>query len=123
MQGNELAFILQKLLSWKPRYEIHRGDRLFAEMVKEWSWFNKTFTLDVPGPNDYTIGGSFWRPEYGFTRSGRGVAWVSKAFRSWTHTRGVEIGDGEDDFSILGAAIVIDQVLHDEEHRNTAKSD
>ena len=32
----------------------------FAEVIKEFSWFKSKFTLDVPGPNDYTIGGSFW---------------------------------------------------------------
>lgn len=114
MSGHELAFISQKLLTWKPKYEIHREGRLFAEVVKEFSWFNKQFTLDVPGPNDYTIEGSFWRHDYRFTRGGRCVATVSKAFWAWTDTYGIEIQEGEDDVSILCAAIVIDQVLHDE---------
>ncbi|MEM7395325.1 MAG: LURP-one-related family protein [Verrucomicrobiota bacterium] len=117
MNGNELAFINQKLLSWKPRYEIYRDGHLFAEVVKEWSWFNKEFTLDVPGPNDYTIQGSFWRHEYTFTRHEGVVANVSKSFWSFQDTYGVEIVDGEDDVAILSAAIVIDQVLHDEQQR------
>ena len=74
LDGKELAFISQKLLSWKPKYEIYREGRLFAEVIKEFSWFNKKFTLDVPGPNDYAIDGSFWRHEYEFTRGGRCVA-------------------------------------------------
>ncbi len=114
LQGNELAFISQKLLSWRPKYEIYRSGELFAELVKEWSWFNKTFTLDVPGPNDYTITGSFWRHQYEFTRQGQPVAVVSKAIWAWTDTYGVEIADGQDDISILCAAILIDQMLHDE---------
>jgi uncharacterized protein YxjI len=114
MDGRELAFISQKMFSFKPKYEIYRDGRLFAEVVKEWSWFNKSFTLDVPGPNDYAIDGSFWRHDYSFQRSGRPVAQVSKALWSWTDTYGIEVADGEDDVSILCAAIVIDQVLHDE---------
>jgi uncharacterized protein YxjI len=47
-------------------------------------------------------------------RSGRRVAQVSKAFFSWSDTYGIEIVDGEDDVAIPCAAIVIDQVLHDE---------
>ncbi len=113
-QGNELAFISQKLLTWKPKYEIYRNGQLFAEVVKEFSWFSKEFTLDVPGPNDYLIDGSFWQHDYEFTRGGRTVAVVSKAFWSWTDTYGVEIEDGEDDVAILCTAIVIDQVLHDD---------
>ena len=114
MDGRELAFISQKMFSFKPKYEIYRDGRLFAEVVKEWSWFNKSFTLDVPGPNDYAIDGSFWQHDYSFQRSGRLVAQVSKALWSWTDSYGIEVADGEDDVSILCAAIVIDQVLHDE---------
>ena len=114
MEGNELAFISQKMFSWKPKYEIFRNGQKFAEVVKEFSWFTKTFTLDVPGPNDYSIDGSFWRHDYSFMRRGNRVAVVSKAAWAWTDTYGIEIQDGEDDVSILCAAIVIDQVLHDE---------
>ncbi len=114
LDRRELAFIDQKLLSFKPCYELYRNGKLFAEVVKEFSWFGKTFTLDVPGPNDYTIKGSFWDYDYEFIRRDAVVARVSRAAWSWTHCYGVEIEDGEDEVSILCAAIVIDQVLHDE---------
>jgi len=113
MQGNELAFISQKMLAWKPRYEIYRNGQLFAEVVKEFSWFDKKFTLDVPGPNDYNIEGSFWRHDYEFIRRGRPVAKVSKEYWTWADTYGVDVVDGEDDVAILCTAIVIAQVLHD----------
>ncbi len=114
LQGNELAFISQKLLSWMPKYEIYRNGKLFAEMVKEFSWFNKKFMLDVPGPNDYAIEGSFWEHHYAFYRQQGVVARVSKEYWTWSDTYGVETAEGEDDVAILCAAIVIDQVLHDE---------
>ena len=71
--GNELAFISQQLISWKPRYQITINGKVFAEVIKEWTWFNKKFTLDVPGPNDYTIDGSFLATRIYFStqRSGR----------------------------------------------------
>ena len=111
--GNELAFIRQKLMSFKPRYQIVINGNVFAEVIKEWSWFNKVFTLDVPGPNDYTIEGKFWQHEYEFNRGGRMVARASKNFWGWTDSYGVDIVDGEDSLSILCTCIVIDQVLHD----------
>lgn len=114
LEGNELAFISQKMLSWKPKYEIYRGGDLFAEVVKEFRWFSKEFTLDVPGPNDYSISGRFWKHDYEFTRGGRTVATVSKKFFSFADTYGIDIADEEDDVAILCACIVIDQVLHDE---------
>ena len=87
---------------------------MFAEVIKEWTWFNKKFTLDVPGPNDYTIQGSFWDHEFTFERAGRIVATVSKKYWSWTDTYGVDIQDGEDEESILATCIVIDLVLDDQ---------
>ena len=38
---------------------------------------------------------------------------MSKAAWAWTDSYGIDIVEGEDDVSILCAAIVIDQVLHD----------
>lgn len=114
LSGQELAFISQKLLSWKPTYEIFRNGEFFAQMVKEFSWFKKRFTLDVPGPNDYVIDGAFWVHDYTFLRGGAPVAVVSKTPWTWADTYGVETTDGQDDVTILCAALVIDLVLHDE---------
>lgn len=113
MRGVELARIKQRMLSFMPKYELHIGGQVFAEVRKQWTWFNKQFTLDVPGPNDYTIDGSFWQHEFSFTRSGRAVATISKSYWGWTDSYGVEIVDGEDDIAILCTCVVIDQVLHD----------
>lgn len=119
MRGDELAFITQTMLSWKPTYEIQRSGRPFATLTKEFSWFSKEFKLDVPGPNDYEIEGRFWTHEYEIFRPGprrqrRCVATVSKAYWAWTDTYGIEIADDEDDVSILCVVIAIDQVLHDQ---------
>ncbi len=112
MNGNELAFISQKLLSLKARYEIHRDGQLFAEVAKEWTFFKDKFTVDVPGPNDYTVTGSFFEREFNFERQGRTVARVSKSFFSFTDCYGVDIVPGEDDITILATAVVIDLVCH-----------
>lgn len=117
-KGTELAFIKQKLFSFKPKYTIFINGESFAEVIKEWSWFKKKFTLDIPGPNDYTIEGSFWTREFTFYRFGKPVAFVSKKYFSWTDTYGVEIIPGEDHVSILCACIVIDQVLYDGNNDN-----
>ncbi len=113
LSGNELAFINQKLMSFKPRYQIFVKNKLFAEVTKEISWFKQKFLLDIPGPNDYSIEGSFWKHDYVFTRKNGVVATVNKDLWGWRDCYGVEIIDGEDDVTILCACIVIDQVLHD----------
>ncbi len=113
--GEELAFISQKLFTFMPKYELYRDGDLFAEIVKQFSWFKCKFTLDVPGPNDYSITGSFGDYEYEFTRRGSVVARVSKEFWSWSDTYGVEIVSGEDDVAILATVVVVDLVCHDDD--------
>jgi uncharacterized protein YxjI len=116
--GEEVAFISQKLLSWGPTYEIYRAGELFAVVKKElFTFFHARFSIDVPGPDDYEAKGDFLDLEYAFTRSGRTVAQVSKKFFSWTDTYGIDIAEGEDEVTILAAAVVIDLCCHEQKNR------
>lgn len=118
MQGKELAFIRQKLLSWGPTYEIDRAGQLAAVVKKHlFTLFRCAFTVDVPGPDDIEAQGSFLDMEYTFTRGGRPVAEVSKRWFSFTDTYGVDIADGEDDVLILASTVVIDMVCHGDHKR------
>ena len=113
MQGHELAFIKQKLLSWGPTYEIHRNGALAAVVKKElFTFIHHRFTVDVPGPDDLEATGSFTDHEYSFTRGGQTVATVSKQWFSWTDTYGVDVAEGEDDVLILAGSVVIDMACH-----------
>src|SRR5210317_1982544 len=108
MQGQELAYIAQKMMSFKKKYEIYRNNSLFAEVVKEFSFFKDKYTVDIPGPNDYEVRGNFWDHEYQFIRQGREVAHVSSELFTFSDTYGIDIVDGEDDITILATAVVID---------------
>lgn len=119
LNGNELAFIRQKLLSWGPTYEITRGNELLAVVKKQlFTLFRCKFTVDVPGPDDLEAQGSFLDMEYRFERGGRTVAEVSKRWFSLGDTYGVDIRDGEDDVLILASTVVIDMICHDDKHKN-----
>lgn len=114
MNGQEIAYISQRLLSFRPSYKIYRQGKLFADVTKELTFLKDRYTVDVPGPNDYEVKGNFWDWEYEFRRSGQKVARVSKNLFSWSDTYGVDIVEGEDDITILATAIVIDMVSHGE---------
>jgi uncharacterized protein YxjI len=113
MQGNELAFIRQKLPSWGPTYEIQRHGEVAAVVKKHlFTLFRCRFTVDVPGPDDLEAEGSFLDREYTFARLGRTVATVSKQWFTWADTYGVDVADGEDEVLILASTVVIDMVCH-----------
>ena len=118
LQGNELAFIRQKLLSWGPTYEITRGDQPLAVVKKHlFTLFRCKFTVDVPGSDDLEAQGSFLDMEYSFECVGRRAAEVSKRWFTWTDSYGVDIAEGEDQVLILAATVVIDMVCHPDNKR------
>jgi uncharacterized protein YxjI len=119
MQGRELAFIRERVLSLRKSYEIHRDGHLAAVVKKDlFNFLRCHFTVDVPGPDDLEATGSFLDREYTFKRGGRKVASVSRKWFSLTDSYGVDIAEGEDDVLILASTVVIDQICHDgkEEH-------
>ncbi|HVT88880.1 MAG TPA: LURP-one-related family protein [Tepidisphaeraceae bacterium] len=113
MQGNQLAYIAQKLLSWGPTYEIWYGDSLAAVAKKSiFTLLHCTFSVDVPGPDDLEAKGDFLDREYEFTRSGQTVATVSKKWFTLTDSYGVDVDRGEDDLLILASTVVVDLCCH-----------
>jgi uncharacterized protein YxjI len=118
LEGNELAFIRQKLLAWGPTYEIYRQGELQAVVKKAlFTLFQCRFGVDVPGPDDLEARGRFTDHEYEFERGGQTVAVVSKQWFAWTDTYGVDIADGEDDILILASALVIDMGCHGDQRQ------
>ena len=118
MQGQELAFIRQKLLAWGPTYEIYRDNELFAVVKKElFTFFRCRFTVDVPGPDDLEARGEFTDHEYKFWRQSGLRATVSKQWFAWSDTYGVDIAEGEDDILILASTVVIDMACHGDRQR------
>ena len=115
MAGNEVAFIRQKLLSWGPTYEIHRGGHLQAVVKKKlFTLLRHRFTVDVEGPDDLEAQGDFLDHEYVFRRGDRTVATASKRWLTLRHTYGIDVAEGEDPVLILASAVVIDLSLHED---------
>ncbi len=116
MQGQELAFIRERIIALTPSYEILRDGAVAAVVKKDLiNLFRCGFTVDVPGPDDLEAQGSLLDHEYTFTRGSRTVATVSKRWFSFTDTYGVEIEQGEDAVLILASTVVIDMICHADE--------
>ena len=123
MNGNELAFIRQKLLAWGPTYEIYRDGQLFAVIKQKiWTLFRNHFSVDVnadgPGPGDLEAQGNFLDHEYNLTRDNQPVATISKRWFSFTDTYGVDIAQGEDDILILVCTVVVDMATEKKQRNN-----
>jgi uncharacterized protein YxjI len=109
----ELVTIRQQVFSWGPTFEIYLAGKLYA-MVKNklFSFFNCTFTIDVPGPNDLHAQGEFADYEYSFSRNGMLVATVSKQWSEVDSLYGVNITPYEDDILVLAYTVVVDMACY-----------
>lgn len=113
MNGQEQAFIKQKVLSWTPTYEIYRGGQVVAVVRKKmFTFFNVRFTVEAPAMGNMEAAGDFFSHEYSIVRNGQAAAAVSKQWFAWTDTYGVDIAPGQDDVLMLAIAVVIDMVCH-----------
>ena len=117
MQGNEVVYIEQKLFKLLPEYTIYYKGMPAAKVKKEFTFFKPRFNIESFIGN-YTIEGNFWGMDFNVLKNGRIVAQVSKSWFSFRDTYGVDIADGEDNAFILALVIVIDQVIHDNNHNN-----
>ena len=117
MMGNELVYIEQKVFRLLPEYTIYFNGKAAAKVKEEFTFFKPRFNIESIMGN-YSIEGNFWGMDFNILKNGEFVAQVSKKWFSWSDTYGVDIADGEDYAFILALVIVIDQVIHDNNHNN-----
>lgn len=113
LNGNELFYIEQQLFRFLPEYYIYAGGQQVASVKKQLTFFKPKFVIDsIYG--SYDIDGNFFAYDFQITKEGRTVAVINKKWFSFSDSYGIDIADGEDHAFLLTLAIVIDQVLHDE---------
>jgi uncharacterized protein YxjI len=118
MAGNELAFIRQKMLEFKPIYEISRDGQPLAIVEKELLTFSKCkFEIDATRGKDLLVEGDFLSHQYVFADDKGPVAEVSKKWFTLADTYGVQISPSQDDVLILASTVVIDMVCHGDQRQ------
>jgi len=115
--GKERVYIEQKLFRFLPEYSIYMDNQYVAKVKKEFTFFRPKFDIDS-NQGKYSIEGDFFGYDFRIKKDGRVVAFVSKSFFSIRDTYGVEIDDKENQALIIALVIIIDQVLHDDNHNN-----
>ena len=119
MAGREVATVRKHLISLRPTYEITRHGQELAEVRKKLlSPFVDRFTIDIPGPDDFSVAGSLLEHNFTISRQNQVVATVSKKWIALTDTYGVEIAPGQDDALLLASILALDLAEDEErEHR------
>lgn len=103
--GNEVIYIEQKLLTFRPKYEINIVGNAPVEIVKEFTLF--THEYSIPDWN-VKINGDFLAHEYTVTMNGYNIAVMSKEWLTWGDTYIINIPDPGNELLALAAILVVD---------------
>ena len=106
---NELAFIHQKVFSFLPRYFVSRNNEIFAEVVKQFTFFRQEYIIKGL---DWSVKGDFFAHEYEiYNAYGQCVVRVSKQWFTFGDSYEIDINDNIDVVTALSIVLVIDACL------------
>jgi uncharacterized protein YxjI len=113
LYGNELFFIKKKLTFILAEYEIYKGDTLYAEVKKEFSFFNPRLTVTSPF-GGYQIEGNFFAMDFSIFCDGILLGTISKEWLSFGDSYKLDIADANNAAFFTALVIAIDNCIHNE---------
>ena len=109
INGNELAFIYERFMSFRPRYFVSQYGQTIAEVVKEFRLFKPLYRIDGLG---WRVEGEVFDHDYVLLdQNGFTVATVSKAWLTWGDAYEIDITMDADPVIALAVVLVIDAAL------------
>lgn len=115
-KGKKLAQIQERLLTIKDTMVIEDANGKDIATVKKalLTPLRDKWNVKVKDGEDLTVQGNILDFEYTIKQGGRKVAEISKKWFRLTDTYGVEIAPGQNHILILGIAIAVDMMAHNE---------
>ena len=105
MSGNEVAFILQMVLSFLPRYYVYVGDNQVAEILKKFTFLRPKY--EVHGLN-WQVEGDFFAHNYVITDGNSMVVEINKEWMTWGDCYELNIAPNANEIIALATVLAID---------------
>jgi uncharacterized protein YxjI len=115
LQGAEVAFIRQELLTLLPRFTVSIGGAEVAQVKREFSLFLPRYTIEGLG---WEIDGSFWEHDYQITQNGRPIVTIAKEWMTWGDSYELDIANPADEIMALAVVLTIDCVREMQQNNN-----
>jgi uncharacterized protein YxjI len=112
LAGRQLAFIQQRVMAFKPTYDIYRDDVLAATVTRKVFSLRPHYDIEVPDGEQLAVDGDFTDHEYAITRAGSPIAVISMRWFALSDTYGVDVSDVEDPILALAITVVLEMVDH-----------
>lgn len=105
--GNHIATLNEKVLTFLPRFQIFIGGVYRGEIVKEFTFFKPSFSIDC---NGWSVEGDFWQWDYQIKQGTFTVATIQKELFRWTDTYVIDVQNPADALLALMVTLAIDAV-------------
>ena len=107
MEGREVALIMQRLLTFLPKYEVYVREEKVAEVKQVFSFLRPRFVAE--GLNWEVEGRIMWH-DYEITRNGSPVVTIRKEWMTWGDSYELDIANPTDEIFALAVVLTIDCV-------------
>lgn len=115
MNGTEVIYIRQRLMTFLPKYEISVLGNEPVEIVKNFTLFRHEYS--IPRWN-IKINGDFLAHDYTVEQNGSPIAQISKEWLSWGDTYSITIYDPKNELVALASVLVVDCCMEDSNNAN-----
>ena len=104
--GNEVGMVVQKVLTFLPKFEIYKNGSYIGCLSKEFSFLTPHYNIDY---NGWHIDGTIMEWDYSILdRSGYQIAKISKELFRMTDTYVIDVQDPENALDALMFVLAID---------------
>ena len=107
-QGEQLAYIRQKVPTLMPRFIVEIGGNEVAQIVKKFTFLKPKYEIEGLG---WTVQGDFMAHAYTVFEGEREVVRIHKQWMSWGDSFEVDIASGTDELLALSVVLAIDAVM------------
>lgn len=114
LQGNELAFVSEKVFSFLPRYFVYVNGIEVAQVVKEFTFFSTKYRIEGL---DWQVNGDFFQHDYEILGSSK-IANVQKRWFSWGDCYEIDIAQDQNPVLVLAVVLAIDAAIEKQRNNN-----
>lgn len=105
--GEHTATLQERVFTFLPKFQIYIGDEYVGEIVKDFTFFKPSFSIDC---NGWQVDGDFWEWDYEISSGEGTVATIQKKLFRWTDTYCIDVENPEDALLSLMVVLAIDAV-------------
>ena len=107
-EGNELAFVNQKLVSLMPKFTVEINDQEVAVIKKKVTFLKPKYIIEGPG---WEVQGDFLSHDYEIVENGRTIVAIHKKWMSWGDAFELDIEDESQEVLAVAVVLAIDAVM------------